>query len=359
MPRPSSDPRKTQSSPGAIVDSGFEPVEVAEEESIGDEVAKTLAALMPWGVSIMFHLALIVLAFFIVWQTISQKQEQQESIPSTEIADNTPALKESAPTLDQSEASQENPFTTEVNIENTAIKPVFDIRPIQDPVQGIVDPARKPERPRHRGKDKGEGKDVDGPFDSGGNANKVVFVIDASGSMVDVLPFVVDELNDSIRKLEDTQQMSIVFFSGKGVFTPDHRGLVACTQDNKRDFRAWTSAWRNSPNAGGRGSAHVEKAITTALSYKPQLIFLLSDNLTGGGQGAGQHEIFQSRLLKVIQDHNRLDPVQKTAPAKFNTLQFIYPDPLVKMGLEGTLKKIAEKTGGEYRFISARRLNLQ
>ena len=107
-------------------------------------------------------------------------------------------------------------------------------------------------------------------------------------------------------------------------------------------------------NTGGRGSAHVESAITQALSYKPQLVILLSDNLTGGGQGATQHELMQDDLLKLIHKHNKANP-----PAKINTIQFLYEDPLVRQGLQGTLDRIAEETGGESRFMSQRDLNLR
>ena len=83
-------------------------------------------------------------------------------------------------------------------------------------------------------------------------------------------------------------------------------------------------------------------------------MFLLSDNLTGGGQGATLHEIFQDELMAAIRKKNNFTP-----PAKFNTIQFLYEDPLVSAGLTGTLQLIADETGGNYKFIGDRDLNLK
>ena len=58
-----------------------------EEESLGDEITKTLVALMPWGISILFHVALIVVAFFLVWQTIIKAEEEQPVIPNSKLSD--------------------------------------------------------------------------------------------------------------------------------------------------------------------------------------------------------------------------------------------------------------------------------
>ena len=83
-------------------------------------------------------------------------------------------------------------------------------------------------------------------------------------------------------------------------------------------------------------------------------MFLLSDNLTGGGQGATKHEIFQDDLMASIRKANKATPA-----AKFNTIQFLYEDPLVRAGLKGTLQLIADETGGVSRFIGEEHLKLK
>ena len=65
--------------------SGIDPIGdqewVEEESEVGEEVRATLAALTPWGISILAHVGLIVIAFFLVWQTIvSQPEEKPFSV---------------------------------------------------------------------------------------------------------------------------------------------------------------------------------------------------------------------------------------------------------------------------------------
>ena len=76
------------------------------------------------------------------------------------------------------------------------------------------------------------------------------------------------------------------------------------------------------------------------MRYKPQLIFLLSDNITG----QGQYELNQQRLLDEIKGAN-------TSNTKINTIQFLYPDPLARIGFKPTMQQISEQTGGIYKFI--------
>src|SRR5690606_35441710 len=43
-------------------------------------------------------------------------------------------------------------------------------------------------------------------FGAGGNAKKIVFVVDATGGLVDLLPFILKELGKSINALNERQQ---------------------------------------------------------------------------------------------------------------------------------------------------------
>ncbi|MEO0475992.1 MAG: hypothetical protein AAF085_08515, partial [Planctomycetota bacterium] len=51
-------------------------------------------------------------------------------------------------------------------------------------------------------------------FGSKSKAQNVAYVIDASGSMVDVLPFVVKEVSESISEVRDEQNVTVIVFSG-------------------------------------------------------------------------------------------------------------------------------------------------
>ena len=195
-------------------------------------------------------------------------------------------------------------------------------------------------------------------FGNGRKANKIVYLIDASGSMVDVLPFVVKEVKRSVGQLHVKQNATVLIFSGRGIYeVPGGGGIKGLRSANpkfKQEIEEWLSLENHNYETGGAGSKHAEAAIMRALSYEPQIIFLLSDNLIGGGQGATQHEISQEEIMKAIHKANNAEQ-----PAKFYTLHFLYPDPLVRAGLQGTLQRLAEETGGNYKFISGEDLNLK
>ncbi len=338
--------------PQSIIDPDGELFE--EEESIGEEINKTLVALMPWGISILFHVALVVVAFFLVWQTIIPRDEEQPVIPASKISETPGAPMVIEEVVEQSADTPPTVVTVDPTVTNPT--PTVTNTPIPTQLMGLTFQGGQSGGPLGNTNGTGDfGTDV---FGNGGNARNIAFIVDASGSMVDVLPFVINELKRAVNGLKPAQQITIIFFSGEGVFEVPGgggiRGLRACTPKFKEDIREWVSLENAKYDTGGRGSQFVEEAIIRGLDYKPQLVFLLSDNLTGGGQGATLHEIFQDELMAAIRKKNNFTP-----PAKFNTIQFLYEDPLVSAGLTGTLQLIADETGGNYKFIGDRDLNLK
>lgn len=331
-----------------------------DESEVGEEIRATVAALMPWGVSILAHVGLIVLAFFLVWQTIVQ-EEPRPLPPEVSIA--PPVAPPMTPNPDPLEDLQPSGAVIQPVI--APVTPVQIIAPGQDlpqvvlPVRDLTDspiccgPPTKSRKP-------------DGPIFTDPGADDVVFLIDASGSMVDVLPFVISELKQVVNNMQSyavngqaiDRKATVIFFSGDGVHEVPGgggvKGLRTMTPKFKEQIRQWVSLENFNYSTGGRGSAHVKDALQRALSYKPELVILLSDNLTGGGQGATQHELMQDELIELIHQHNKAQP-----PAKINTIQFLYEDPLVRAGLPATLNRIADETGGKFKFISQGDLNLR
>ena len=99
-----------------------------------------------------------------------------------------------------------------------------------------------------------------------------------------------------------------------------------------------------------RGTSNPIKAIETAMGFEPDVIFLLSENITGGGQW----EIDQRDLLALLETLNPLDPRSGQRRTTINCIQFLDPDPLE------TLKKIADVHGGPrgYKFLDRKELGL-
>ncbi len=335
----------------------------SDGEEVREEISATLATLMPWGVSILVHMALIVLAFFLVWQTIVPAGEQDTVPTLSRVPDVSAPSKESSlePASSSASAMLVVPTVVPTVMSPKVVKPVMPGFNLQT-VATI-------QTPQHQnapfccpgtgvGKKNGpfEVGDEDGDKNSKGGSSKVVFVVDASGSMVDVLPFVVNELKRVVNaELGQENEATVLFFSGHGVFEiPGQSGLRPVTAQFKERFHAWVSLDNHQYQTGGRGSLFVRQALTRALGYQPEVVYLLSDNLTGGGQGATQHELFQDELLDLVRAKN-----DSNSPARISTVQFLYEDPLVRAGLTGTLQRIADETGGNYRFVSQSELKLR
>lgn len=105
----------------------------------------------------------------------------------------------------------------------------------------------------------------------GGNARKIIYFCDASGSMVPVFGQLRFELKKSIDALKAVQAFNVVFFRDDKYEAVSHEGLIMASPDNKRksyDFiDGQVSAGVTAPIA----------AIKFALAQKPELMFLLTD----------------------------------------------------------------------------------
>ena len=178
------------------------------------------------------------------------------------------------------------------------------------------------------------------------NARSVVYVIDASGSMIGTLPIVIDQLRRSLTTLSDRQTYSVIFFQhNRALPVPPPRLQPATPQAIRRSMQ-WIDE-RVVP----AGRSNPLGALEKALGLKPDVIFLLSENITG----SGEFEIDQADLLSLL---DRLNPVHRRTNrrrTRINCVQFLDPDPL------DTLGKIARRHGGPdgYRILSRSELGLE
>jgi len=190
------------------------------------------------------------------------------------------------------------------------------------------------------------------------NARSIVYVVDASGSMVSSLPVVVKELKESIRKLAPTQQFQVVFFRNNRYSAAPHPAdraskltitrLIRATEENVTSVCEWidtmTAAGRSNPIP----------ALEVALSLEPDAVFVLSSVITG----AGVWEPNRDELLAKLDQLNPRDRRTGRRRVVINTIQFLDEDP------SEILRAIADEHGNEggrgaYRFISRRELGLE
>lgn len=315
-----------------------------DQPDVADDVADdAVTRLLPWGVSFIVHAGLVLLALFVVWSTVILANDEQIIIPTARLSA-TPG------------APLQIKQTQRLKTDPIARRTVSPIRK-QTPVQMLTQPRSDATLVGVLGSSgdanpfeatmAGSGELRAQFLGSGGNARRIAFVIDASGSLIDNFPFVIRELKRSINQLSSRQYFTVIFYQGKDVIEVPPFGIDAkrATPTIKQQVNDWLSA--DQYNITPKGTTNPVKALRQALRYEPQLVFLLSDAITG----QGQYEIDQRKLLDEIERVNR-------SGTKINALQFLQEDPLVKAGLTGTMKLIAEQSGGVYKFVSMEDLSI-
>jgi len=314
-----------------------------EDLAIDDPADDALTRLLPWAVSFVLHAVMVLLALFAVWSVI-QQQEEQVIIPTARLSA-TPG------------APLQIKQTPRLKADPVARRMVSPLRK-QTPMQMLTQPhsdaslvgvmGSSGDANPFEAADAGGGELRAQFLGSGGNARRIAFIIDASGSLIDTFPFVVRELKQSISQLSERQHFTIIFFQGDDVIEVPPTGIDAkrASPAIKQQAIDWLA--KENYHVTPKGTSNPVRALRRAFEYRPQLIFLLSDNITG----QGQYEIDQRQLLEEIDRVNR-------SGTKINTLQFIYPDPLIQAGMGGTMEQIAERSGGVYKFVSKSELNIE
>ena len=179
-----------------------------------------------------------------------------------------------------------------------------------------------------------------------GNVRSVVFVVDASGSMIASLRTVLDELARSLSRLTPTQRFSILFFQRNGaVAVPPEGRLRPATPEAIRAAIEWS---RREIRPAGRSDPVA--ALERALALEPDAIFLLGTAVTGSGDFAATTEEILARLERL----NPIDAESGRRKVEIQCVQYLDPDPA------GTLRAIAERHSGDYgfRFVSRESLGL-
>ena len=307
------------------------------EHTVADEVGDTLSKLLPWGVSLLAHAGLILVAIFIVWSVQQVAEDDEVIIPLVNLSETpgVPLQTVVQERVEQTTTAQQTPSPSPSDATSpTAAEVSVDVAlpGLGEPIGGAPSFSV----------DVGDTAAFETNFiGSGGNARNIVFVIDASGSLVDTMPFVVDELKRTIRGLDEKQRFGVVF-TREGI---QEQRLSQADSEQKGRVLSWLD---ENKYRFAQGQDDVVAAIRTALQMKPDLIFLLSDNITG----IGEYSIDRQKLLDEINRAN-------TKNTKINTIQFLYPDPLERVGGRATLDLIAKNTGGIYTYIDARTLGLE
>lgn len=314
----------------------------AVRHSRGDSAAEQRAKrIVPWLVSFAAHAAVVFLGFVLTWTVVQMAGDQEGTLVTadTDVVTFEPVM----------------PDEAEVTDDDAEMVNDFDIMPSHLPADELfvdLDPAPEslaPDMPAAGNPADFTPPPVQGSVSFMGlstdEAQRIVYVIDASGRMIPYLQFVIEELARSLASLGPQQEFGVVFIQrDEAVVVPPRRAVPAGTSER---FRALEWIDRNIVPAG---RSNPVAAFEAAMQMNPDAVFVLSGNITG----AGIYEVDQEDLLERI---DQLNPVQRRSGERrtvVNCIQFLDPDPL------DTLVRIAETHGGDgsYKFISRRELGL-
>lgn len=190
-------------------------------------------------------------------------------------------------------------------------------------------------------------------------AERVVYLVDASGSMVAALPVVLKEVARSIDALAPEQRFTVGVFGAGGVRSPSslasgRDGLLAASESNKAAVRRWLSS------IDARGGGDPLDAIRWGLTQRPDIVFLMAKGITDRGQTGEQREQSAQRFLDEV---GRLNPENEKGlrPVRIRAIEFFDADAahlLQRLGEEhGEFGGAAPGSG--HRFISRRELGLE
>lgn len=305
--------------------------------------ASQLHRVVPWVVSVGVHAVIIVLGFFLTWTVINLAQDRDPIVVQAEFQalSYDPLVTMEADVATVAESPTAPPVPTDILDKSLAdlvadmdlSATMLDAPLAAPPAAAEFVPTAAPDSATFVGL-------------TTTNARRIVYVIDASGSMIRSLPIVIDQLQKSLSMLSERQSFGLVFFQhNKALMVPPTTRLVAAAPEAVLDAMRWIDA-----NVIPAGRSNPLAAIEKAIRFDPDVIFLLSENITG----SGEFEIDQRDLLALLDQLNPVDRGTGTRRTQINCVQFLDPDPL------DTLHRIAERHGGAkgYKFLSRAELGL-
>ncbi|MBC7782592.1 MAG: hypothetical protein H7144_02040 [Burkholderiales bacterium] len=108
-------------------------------------------------------------------------------------------------------------------------------------------------------------------FGNGGNAYKIVFICDATGSMLDRWPVLVRELRTTVARLKPVQTFNVVLFRDGTVLALDKSKLIDASTPNKKKLDEFLA------KTGPAGATKPAEAIDLAMKLRPDLVYVLVD----------------------------------------------------------------------------------
>lgn len=297
---------------------------------------------IPWIGSVLGHLVVIALVALLTWNLARTRTEKTTPLVTANISDSSEAP---IPQLETNAEPDQPVEIPSLVSENVATTPPVNSAGIAG-LRGSMLNGLGGGTPMALGRVEFAGLGA-------GAARKIVFVVDASGSMIGVFPFVIAELSRSLAKLSPVQLYAVIFFQrDEALLAPPRGRLTTATNEHvERTIRWIQGEPGRPPTVVPTGRSNPMQALQSALELDPEVIFLLSSNVTG----SGRYAVDLDELMLQLGELNPIDPETGKRGTSINCIQFLDPDPL------DALRQIVEQHGmkGGYRFLGRTELGLK
>ena len=291
------------------------------EESTGTgRVATPLA----WSTSILLHLGFLLIGGLVTWSLILIPEDRPVVVLSSPDASQS---FEAVSSL-ASEPTEAAPAGGATSVASTKPVEAADLAELMTSADDLLSQSAT------LAADPGAGEMPGVSFGgvSAPAATRIVFVVDASGSMIGAFPSVVREVERTLRQLDPRQSFSLVLFrEGEVLGLPDRNGRLRPATAAAVDGAA---GWMRNQTPKGRSDPSV--ALRRAFNLDPQVIYVVSTDITG----AGEYEVDRDELFELLDELNPRDG-RGRRDAMIRCIQLLDEDPL------GTLREIARRHGVE------------
>ncbi len=230
LPQPKVPPNAVQGSAAPTSMDAPEGASDGQEDELhaeDDVVMTAMAHVMPWVISLFFHVGLFLIMVFAVMIVVVEEGSAQVIIPDAFMSDD-PGARMNPNKTKSLKNQQKKLVRKQFSKKETTVKTK---RPRLIALQGVGTPSGDMSP---LGLNTGGAKGPRSTFyGSGGNAHHVVFVIDRSGSMIDTFDFVRNAMGRSISRLKEVQDFHIIMFAAGPPIEFGQRRLVPATREYK------------------------------------------------------------------------------------------------------------------------------
>ncbi|HOF17937.1 MAG TPA: VWA domain-containing protein [Phycisphaerae bacterium] len=337
LPRPQVPPGERVASAEATPTSAVTPsaeAQIAPQEYYEEEsaVMGVMANIMPWVISIFFHVGLGLIMAFVTLFVVESKIPKDVVIPNAFLGEEMGATinpSDRDPERDKNPQQKQNTRysqqETKIQRDTAQTKKTVRLIGAGSGAMGAAAPA---------------GLSMGGPsgprsafMGLSGNAHYVVYVVDRSGSMSETFDFVRDQIIKSIARLGKRQYFHVILFADGPPLENRPGRLVPATETymlEVADFVRSVEAQGQTNPVPALNAAF--KVLHEATQLSGKLIYLLTDGRFPDNDA----------VLKTIDANNRDRSVH------INTYLYGPPDPQ----FEKILERIAEQNGGRYKRVS-------